>query len=239
MIIFCCGMSRSGSTVQYQIARHIAEKYLGGVGIGMSYPNIKKKLFDNAIESNIVVKSEQYIPWARDLLEKDLAIGIGIYRDYRDVVVSLMRFYRIRATYKEKVNRTGAFAQVIKNSGAQALRWQSRWETEKNVTFFRYEDFWPNLERMADNVAKLLNVSLSVSEIAEIEKMFTLDRNSERIDELDDWIDINDSLLTKAHISTNMGKPGQYMNVLTEKQIAIVEKDAGKWLENHGYTTGE
>lgn len=236
MIIFCCGMSRSGSTVQHQIVKCVLRAsgkrwYV----CEMSQSSIR---YTNSVHppgSKIVVKSETYAGWASSFLGKEQAIGISIYRDYRDVVASLMWFYSERAKYMEDVERTGAFEQVIKGSGRQALEWQSAWEIEPNVTSFRYEDLWPNLGEMTEHIADILKVKLSAEQIAEIQAETSVDENLAKMEESDGWIVKGSYPLTKSHISPRRGEPGRYVDALTPAQVTKVEKIAGTWLKNHGY----
>lgn len=233
MIIFCCGMSRSGSTVQYQITKRLAEEHLGGRGLGMI--NQKKRIIigERYRSETIVVKSEQYQPWARDYFDAGVAVGIGIYRDFRDVVVSLMNFYSSRKDYKAHTDADGSFDDTLMNYAVPAMNWQSCWERRQNVFFLKYEDWWPNLERMTHPIAQILEIS---SDVEDIEKEFTIARNRSRIAEIRQWIDLKDSLLTKNHIGLNDGRPGQYKLNLEKAQIAEVENIGGEWLKKHGYT---
>jgi hypothetical protein len=184
---------------------------------------------------DIVVKTEQYHDWAGELLNNDLAIGVGIYRDFRDVVVSLMHFYKKRKEHNRKFHRDGRFGQVVSNSGMQAIRWQTAWEKCKNVTFLRYEDYWPLLERMTGDIADILDIEITDAQRSMIEIDFTIDKNLNRIADIEDWIDIKDSLLTKAHIGYYSGMPDQYREVLTQEQLKTVEMVGQDWLTKHGY----
>ena len=238
MIIFCCGMSRSGSTVQYQIVKQVMEATGVTFDLAGLHPHSWsiRKIKAHYDKSNIIMKSEQCHDWQIELLNQDRAIGIGIYRDYRDVVASLMKFYGKRYEYFRDVERTGAFEEVIEQSGAQALRWQSAWEAQPNVTFFRYEDYWPQLGYgMPEQITNILSVKLNKLQLLDIGANTTIKSNLSRIDSMDEWIDTNDSLLTTAHISRRRGEPGSYVYVLDRDQRMQVEDIAGDWLKDHGY----
>ena len=235
MIVFCCGMSRSGSTVQYQIAKRIVESKGVGTGRGHFTDSLKQELMDAPDNHLYIIKSEQCWPWMKHMLTLNMAVGIGIYRDFRDVVASLMWFYSMRAVHLDDVSRAGTFKEVSETTAKQALLWQSAWEVLPNVTFMRYESLWPNLSDMTEWVADKLDVALSQDEIRAIKEQCTLENNKHLIEEQDAWIDLDGDMFTKAHISPCNGRPGRYSEVLDEAQIRKIDRIGGRWLRSHGY----
>jgi hypothetical protein len=94
MLIICGGMSRAGSTVQYQIVCEIIESLGLGMTIGwVDVPN--KALLDNLENAAfrkdkfLVIKSHNFSTPIKTLVETGKVKVVYVYRDLRDVTVSL------------------------------------------------------------------------------------------------------------------------------------------------------
>lgn len=238
MIVICCGMSRSGSTVQYQIVKEILERNDIGRGEGLlKAPNLVRKY---ANSPNIhAIKSEQPIPEALELFLKDpmKIVCFGIYRDFRDVFVSLMNFFSARKQhFGNRVDLTGSFDEVLAGSGRQAIAWQTWWESTDMVMWFRYSiQHASNFVPMIATVGMILTGDpLPSNQIVDIGNQFDRNKQLQRIQHQKAWIS-DKTMLTRGHISKNAGKPGAYKMLLTDEQLCEVEKLGGKWLLAHGY----
>lgn len=92
MLVLCLGMKRSGSTLQYNLARNLvesADSLEGGYILSMA-PEQRSKLFDEyAADTKLcVVKSHTMPPEAASLPAEQVRFCY-IYRDIRDVAVSI------------------------------------------------------------------------------------------------------------------------------------------------------
>ena len=90
MWVFCCGMRRSGSTLQYQLTARIAEEEAVGKRVEWvepaDFPVLRERYKDyNGLK---VFKSHIYTPEMGEEFEKKNALGVYIYRDIRDAFVS-------------------------------------------------------------------------------------------------------------------------------------------------------
>ena len=92
MWVFCCGMVRSGSTVQYQLTAEIVES----VGVGRALGCAEREQFSQlqtqymGEKGFLVVNCHKYFEEAAELISEGEAKAVYIYRDIRDVIVSIM-----------------------------------------------------------------------------------------------------------------------------------------------------
>ena len=90
MWVFCCGMMRSGSTLQFQLAARIAEE----TGLGKRIEWIKAQDFSLAREKYKnykglkIFKSHIYTEEMGREFSRNNAMGVYIYRDIRDAFLS-------------------------------------------------------------------------------------------------------------------------------------------------------
>lgn len=230
MIVLCCGMSRSGSTVQYQLVKEMIERSALGFGHGISTRLTADACLDS--QDLHVFKAEEFMAWEGNLIDDGAAIGVGIYRDPRDVMVSLDRFYRERAEFAMLNDYTG-FESVFDTHMNNAVRWQMTWEAH-GIPFLRYEDYWPTMVGMAGDcsLALGLNVCETIINIAKNE--YRRARNLERMRALERWYDGTTSL-TKTHIGPQGGRPGAWRETLSQDQARLVETTFEQWMRQHGY----
>src|SRR5271156_1399475 len=92
-LLICCGMIRSGSTVQYQVVAELVERNSLGRRAGfVDEQNVVDVLADvRAIHGMTVVKAHQLIPQLRTALQEGTARLFYTFRDLRAVAVSAMR----------------------------------------------------------------------------------------------------------------------------------------------------
>lgn len=217
-IIFCCGMSRSGSTVQYQITKEIAESHVLSVGMGFGI-GFKGE--------DAVIKTEPPKQHLIRLVEEDVAIAIGIYRDPRDVAASLMK-------WREKKGKDGSFEGVTEE-WQNAIIWWNAWEPLCSYRS-KYENVHPDkwyLEVLG--IADILGVKMNVTEARLIAKKWSIKRNLARQEKQSRWMDFG-TMLTEAHVSDTMGM-SVWRDVLTDEQAHQVIEFAGEdWMKEHGYS---
>lgn len=104
MWVFCGGMSRSGSTLQFQLTAHIVESVNLGKRIGWIEPGEFEDLRrrDDVGKEWRVVKTHICTPSMIEEFEAGRAKGIYVFRDIRAVVVSAMR--QFSKTYDTLIN---------------------------------------------------------------------------------------------------------------------------------------
>ncbi len=92
MLVLCVGMKRSGSTLQYNLARSLVEStdsLEGGYILSMA-PEQRSKLFhEYATDSKLCVVKSHTMPAEAAALPADQVRFCYIYRDIRDVAVSI------------------------------------------------------------------------------------------------------------------------------------------------------
>ena len=220
-IVICCGMSRSGSTVQYQLVKAILEETGWGRGIGFS------NKWDN--KEKVIVKAERYAPWLGELLDSGKAIGVSIHRDPRQVALSLLHFYTKRSEWQDGPLPT--WYDVIGDWLPKAIDWHNSW-TAHGVQSFCYED--NRAHRLAWVCAIAVGVDPETVDIVGIAGRFSLARQLERTNNMLKWIDNTDTLLTQSHISPSLGRP-TWKNKLTVNQVFDVQSVAGGWMKRYNY----
>lgn len=231
MIIICCGMKRSGSTVQYQIAKEIIERNKLGKGLGFvvadDFSRISEK-YKNGPEM-VVIKTHDFLEDKLQTLERDQYKAVYIYRDLRDVTVSIMA----------KGNRV--FSRFML-SGAldQILEADAKWRTVDNLLISCYEFMIDNLAQEVRRIAEFLEIQLQEEEINLLAEQLSLGNQVKRIKAVPNdekeikkgkqkqiYVD-QKSLLHENHIHS--GAYGQWKTSLTPVQIGIVESYVYSWL---------
>lgn len=223
--VFCCGMSRSGGTLQYQWVKELIESYELGGGVGFPEGTW-------AIKGVSVFKTEQCQAWMTKMISEGEAVGVGTYRDPRDVAVSLMHFFKERYKHNEEYKWTGSFEEVISTHLPAAIKWQGLWEQVPGILWQPYEMIMESPLLCVMQIAGFL--SLSSEHAPSIVEKYSLDRNVRRQRGIDGWIDRWNSMLTKEHISPRRGR-STWETALTREQVNQVEASCKDWMKDHGY----
>lgn len=98
--VFACGMRRSGSTLQYHLALTLLERHGGGEGVWYVKPGefAQRRAEWDTRPGTKVVKVHHVAPAIADELSGGRSKGVYVWRDPRDVVVSVT----LRARYQGK-----------------------------------------------------------------------------------------------------------------------------------------
>lgn len=234
MWLFCGGMYRSGSTLQFQIASEIVENKLIGKRIEWTKPDrffeIKSK-YKNYHKYKVYKSHLLTVEIDKEFINNN-ALGIYIYRDLRDVAISLMQ--------KNNVS----FEQVIKEKTLdRAIEEYTKWTSKKNVHVARYEDVINNLAQEISNIATFLKVeNMSLEQCAILANEFSLEKQQKRIEtSINSNNLINQknnrfcptSLLHTNHIKD--GAVGKWKNLLEENQYNYFIEHYGWFLKKTGY----
>ena len=241
---FCAGMRRSASTVQYNIVKDIVE-HNGGYAAGwMIEPSFKRVWANVENDENIslaTVKTHIFWDSAKTLFKSGDAKAIYIYRDLRDVAVSLRWFYKNGKTRFTEFNEEQAWERILADIGAIINEYDSWMSLPSDKIYFsRYEDLvirQVGILKEINGIARFLELSPLNSPYID----YTKDANQERIDE---FIARNkgkklkrlqdpQSLFWVNHFSD--GRVGKFKEQLTSKELADVEAIAMPWLKERNY----
>lgn len=240
MWIFCCGMLRSGSTLQYQLTSKIVESKRVGKRLGF-IPVIDRASLDSLLRSHsvnetdyLVVKCHQYTNEAAELIQNDEVKVIYVYRDIRDVVVSMMK----------KESKT--FEEIVKSNFIKqdCLGSFHKWNSIKGILISEYKELTEDLKPEILKIAAYLEIDLDEQSVNEIADSYTFEQQKQRIQKFDyqqqgiqgDSSNVMydpTSLLHHNHI--NSGKSGQWRDCLSQEEVFEIEKMTFEWLISRGY----
>ncbi|MGB3240568.1 MAG: sulfotransferase domain-containing protein, partial [Geitlerinemataceae cyanobacterium] len=236
MLVICCGMLRSGSTLQYQLAVAILEKTGRGSGLG-DPRNVDCLELANANPSGMMqvlkVHKFQHLQHVEAAIDRRQAKCLYTYRDVRDVAVSLMNMRNIG--FEELIFRNQEVQQSLSDFQA--------WTSFDDVLISRYEEMVSDIPQEVLRIAKHLNIELSTEDAIAIAENHSLDKQKQRIQQWKQGDDFNPrnheakSLLHHNHI--NSGRSQQWCETLTPIQIAYLESLTGTWLRDRGYSLSQ
>ena len=234
MWVFCSGMMRSGSTLQYQIAKTLIEEAGRGEGVGSCVPGRFRELLRRHPGPNRVhvVKSHRYVPTAHRRLREGDARSIYIYRDLRDVVVSMM--HKESKTFRQLMDE--GFVHDL-------LRDDAVWSARPNTLVSVYEEVIADVRSEVARIAEFLDIEVDAVTLDRIAEEHSLARQNERLERFDfgeagvaegraNLVD-PETLLHHNHVRS--GAAGQWVEELSSEQVAEVEAIAGDWLAARGY----
>ena len=232
MWIFCCGMIRSGSTLQYQLTAEIVEKLGNGKRLGFvnneSFKELQKK--EDPEKEMLVVKSHYFLQGANNCIKEGRGKAVYVYRDVRDVVPSFM-------------NVSGASFGASVFAMEKSLNEYKKWVNTEDILISKYEELVEDVKREVGRITEYLGLTLDDSIADEIAMKFSLQEQKKRIKQtnykkIDEEIGRENapephSLLKKNHI--NSGESGQWNVALSRFQIGMIESIAYDWLKEKGY----
>jgi|694.fasta_scaffold32981_2 hypothetical protein len=232
MWIFCGGMFRSGSTVQFQIASHLAEHF--GRGERLTWRNAEDFAAVRAecpADGRLRVFKAHHLSAAiRAELAETGGLVITTHRDIRDVVASAIR------------KNGWSFRHIWKHR--MLARWTGRfdeWAALPGALVSRYDHLVADLGAEAVRIGRLIGVDVSADLAATIAKAYAVERQQERAADVRVRRDRRQlatkydahSLLHHNHITS--GEVGGYRRVLRPAEIRLVEAECGEWMRRWGY----
>lgn len=253
MIVLCAGMVRSGSTLQYNMARCMVEEMSIGVGEGfLEDPSGEKTqaLFQRWLKDDVfhIVKTHTIPADSVEMSVSGSMCVCYIYRDLRDVAVSLKN----KGTAQGRqilVKLDEAIAQYNKAREIHPVLWQKYEEVIEDIpgaikalAQFLGTNVDPqtvqsvaqslsieNARQIADGVSfRLLEKAIGFLRKLGVSKTFLSKIGlAETYDKR--------TLLNPGHISKNAGKTGAWRNGLSVEEIDMILERYREWLEREGY----
>jgi len=231
--VFCAGMIRSGSTVQFQITSAIVEATNRGKRFPYTPEANFAKLHREAHGHEFAVfKAHLCLP---DLAYECLLNGAKVvysYRDIRDVAASAIRKFAI------------TFDELIKKGWLdQAIDDYYQWTAMPDVLISRYETFHNNLTQETQRISSFLQIPLGDQVMEHIGRDHQLDRQKAKIAQLHstniDAVERGDlvfdprELLHWNHI--HEGQVASWKISLTQEQSIYLTDRFSDWLLATGY----
>lgn len=232
--VFCAGMIRSGSTLQYQLASSIVEH--SGLGHRVKYA--PESEFEMVLDRHTndtglkVFKAHVCTGKLYDLAKSGQAKVIYSYRDIRDVAVSAMK--KFDKSFDELVN-AGWLDQAITDYYA--------WTNMPHVLVSRYEEMNSNLTQELSRIAVCLGLIVNTETLSKLAEQYDIPAQLQRIDALkrrygqrtdeSDIVFDEDELLHHNHI--HKGEVGGWKNQLTPLQQHYLTGRYSQWLLSLGY----
>jgi hypothetical protein len=245
--VICVGMYRACSTWQYEVIAHLVERHRGGCRLGYITPEEyagtgtrgaadKEPKGDPASGWRVFKSHDGHVCFARAITE-GRAVAIYAYRDVRDVVFSLMHKRRVSF---EKLLRQGMIHQVLANDRF--------WTRQPHVLIQRYDDILGDPIGAVRTLAHHLGVKPAAGEPERLAEAYSLAANKARTEALrrqleQVGVDLNEASNTLICDSTTLlhwnhvrdGRSGSWFAESTPRQMFILQRLCGSWLESRGY----
>ncbi|MEG4577156.1 sulfotransferase domain-containing protein [Microcoleus sp. N3A4] len=239
MWIFCCGMYRSASTLQFQLTVQIVER----TAVGKQIPWVESKHFPEiyAQYANYTGLKVFKIHICTDFITSELikknVKSVYIIRDIRDVYASSIK-QRLKTF--EQLWGEGFLNKCLDN--------YKKWTAFPEVLVSRYEKVIVDLPTEVERIAEHLDIPLTSKQCKEIAFEYTIEKQLKRIEEFKKCfcnqvpyieegksiVNYHDSrsLLHINHIDS--GKIGRWKEDLSQNQVARIENQVKTWcLENN------
>ncbi|MHC5538715.1 sulfotransferase domain-containing protein [Singulisphaera rosea] len=239
MYVLCAGMYRACSTWQYEVIAHLLERHRGGDRLGYltgeEFAERDRATRDHA-GWTILKSHEGHRQFSKVVAEKR-AIVVYAHRDVRDVVFSLMHK---RGVSFRRLFRQGMIHQILVNDRF--------WSRQPNVLTQRYEQVVANPVEGVLQLANHIGIEISEPEAAEVASEYSFQTNRKRTQELvarlrDQGVDLEDpsnlqyydhrTLLHWNHMRE--GRPGNWRELASPRERAILSRLCDSWLINHEY----
>jgi hypothetical protein len=232
MFVFCGGMFRSGSTLQYQVVSRLVEDSGHGQRVSWHSPSDFRRLRNQGPyhDSIHVFKAHKLTDEMRDEIVNNGALSLTVHRDIRDVVVSAMR----------KNNWT--FRRIWRRD--RLRYWTMRfddWSKLPNVFICRYDELTGDLPASIRRIGDYLGIKAGDKEVAMMAKEYNLDSQKKLVNEVAELFKGGGlstkydprSLLHYNHIAS--GRTGEYRSMLKPAQIRAIEYECRNWMHRWGY----
>lgn len=239
MLAVCCGMIRSGSTLQYNLVRNLVEATDMGRGVGfIGNPSQDDRLRPWSQDSAWrVVKMHHVADW---MFEEQARTSIRFFfshRDLRDVAASAKRKF-------------GWPSPQVWQAIDAAIGLQRRLQDLPEAQIHRYADLSTDPSTVLAAIAKFLGLPLGRDVATWVLSACSLN-NAEKIQAAirdimsAKGVSIGEgnkapiydqtTLLHHNHISSNSGQDGAWQHDLTEDDLRTISGRYQRWQQNEGY----
>jgi len=208
--VICCGMRRSGSTLQTKLVKEI-----------ISYGKTN--------ESYKILKRHDLTQGLRNLIAQSPTKLIYSYRDIRDVVVSEIRVYQMGNSFI----RTACMGVV-----ADMVQEYKNWNSYQDILVSRYEHFAFHIDEEVRRIADFLGITLKNEDVTAIAGKYSKEQQAEVCNAIQApsdkgvFMDMNLGYL-KNHIGS--GETEQWRSALNPSQLAFIEYVTYDWLVQMQY----
>lgn len=240
MDLFCCGMYRSCSTWQYEVAQAILRS-AGQPGVepcgyktGPEYAE-----FGRATRSRSLIrlfKGHEGHPAYTRAMFKGRALGLYAHRDVRDVVFSLM--FKRRQTFEE-ILKTGMMHQILVNDRF--------WRLHPHVMVQRYDEIMARPQQAVAEIADFLGIGLPADQAMGIAEAYSREANLQRTASLKQelagqGVDLDGAenaqvydQATLLHWNHIRPESRPWRELATPRQRHVMQAMLGRWLAENDY----
>lgn len=232
--VFCAGMIRSGSTLQFQLASSIIE----ATSLGRRMKYAAESEFESVLKATPesdelkIFKAHVCTPPMANLCRSGSAVVLYCYRDIRDVAVSAMRKFSM--TFESLVE-----ARWLD----QAISDFSAWTSMPRVLISKYEEMIGSIGDEAFRISGFLGAGIGNVDLKAISDDFSIPAQLERIKALrqrypsmiaaSDIVFDDKELLHHNHI--HKGEIGAWRSELPSVQQRFLTDRYRSWLLSTGY----
>lgn len=221
MLIIVCGMPRSASTLQYQLACEVVERAGAGTRLGWDWSSAEPSMADQPRPMHVVKVHEPNPEFESRVAGRHVRY-LYTYRDVRDAAASV-------AQWKGRGHGTPEAAQ-------QWIRWADHFMSRQAVLVARYEDWTRDIAGEIRRVEAFLGLALSDADRRGIARALSLEGQKELIERrllatgrnLDPH-----SLVWRSQIQdARVGKHREFFDADTLDRFEAL---CGPWLRARGY----
>ena len=219
-MIVVCGMSRSGTTLTWQIACELTKNFGWGK---LEYINTPFSKVRESQGKKIVLKTYRISginDHAEEISNNFSDKLLVCYRDVRDVVASTISKNRILPQ-----NRSAEYAAALAQIGIEMFEF---FNAHENRTLLRYEDCYADIPAHVERIAEIIGMP----NIPAIADKVSIPRQIERCREAlltGKSID----LIEQFHITNVV--PGSWQKVLRSDEVDAILEVSNGWLLANGY----
>ena len=244
MDMFCCGMYRSCSTWQYDVAQAILrsesfnntglEVEACGYLTGPEYAEFRRATRSRGVIR--LFKGHEGHPSYTRAMFRGRAVGLYAHRDVRDVLFSLM--FKRRQTFQE-ILKTGMVHQILVNDRF--------WRLHPQVMVQRYDDIMARPEQAIMEIGEFLGMTLPAGEAARIAAAYSREANLNRTRELkqelaERGVDLDGAENAQVYDQTTLlhwnhirPESRSWRELATADERRVMQRMLGNWLAENDY----